>query len=71
MSGIDSAKLHAARDERDLVLANDNVKNSIGRVARNKDRLLFGKSCDLPTAVDGRKECFGIEFAAFLGRYHG
>jgi len=25
------------------------IKNSIGRVALNKDRLLFGKSCDLPT----------------------
>jgi hypothetical protein len=47
------------------------VKNSIGRVALNKDRLLFGKRCDLPTAVDGRKECLGIEFAAFLGRNYG
>src|SRR5438094_7535329 len=44
------------------------IKNSIGRVALNKDRLLFGKSCDLTTAVDGRKECLGIEFTKFLGR---
>ncbi|MGA8311510.1 MAG: hypothetical protein WB755_15875, partial [Terriglobales bacterium] len=47
------------------------VKNSIRRVTLNKDRLLFGKSCDLSTAVHGRKECLGIEFAEFLGRYHG
>src|ERR1700730_1065658 len=47
------------------------VKNSIGRVALNKDPLLFGKSCDLPTFADGRKECLGIEFAGFLGRYNG
>ena len=47
------------------------IKNSIGRVALRKDRLFFAKSCDLPTAVDGRKECLGIEFAEFLGRYYG
>src|SRR5208282_234877 len=47
------------------------IKNSIGRVALNKDRLLFGKSRDLPTAVNGRKECLGIELDEFLGRYHG
>jgi len=47
------------------------IKNSIGRVPLNKDRLLFGKRCDLPTAVDGRKEGLGIEFAEFLGRYDG
>src|SRR5882724_6869674 len=39
------------------------IKNSVGRVALNKDWLLFGKSCDRPTAVDGRKEGVGIEFA--------
>ena len=39
-----------------------------GRVALSKDRLLFGKGYDFPTAVEGRKECLGIEFAAFLGR---
>src|ERR1700674_820671 len=37
------------------------IKNSIGRVALSKDRLLFGKSFDLSTAVDGRKEGLGIE----------
>jgi hypothetical protein len=37
------------------------IKNSIGRVALSKDRLLFGKGFDLPTTVDGRKECLGIE----------
>jgi hypothetical protein len=47
------------------------IKNSIGRVALNKDRLLLGKSFDLPTAVDGRKESLGIEFAEFLRRYDG
>jgi hypothetical protein len=47
------------------------IKDSIGRVALNKDRLLFGKSYDLPTAVHGRKECLGIEFAEFLGRRTG
>ena len=46
------------------------IKNSIGRVALSKDRLLLEKSFDLSTAVDGRKECLGIEFADFLGRYH-
>src|ERR1035437_7581361 len=46
------------------------IKNTIGRVALSKDRLLFGKSCDLSTAVDGRKECLGIELDEFLGRYH-
>ena len=47
------------------------IENSIGRVPLNKDRLLFGKRCNLPTAVDGRKECFGIELAASLARDHG
>ena len=42
------------------------IKNIIGRVPLSKDCLLFGKSCDLPTAVDGRKKCLGVEFAAFL-----
>jgi hypothetical protein len=36
----------------------------IGRVALSKDRLLFGKSFDLSTAVEGRKECLGIELTA-------
>jgi len=45
-----------------------NIKNSIGRVALNKDGLLFAKGCDFPTAVDCRKEGLGIEFAAFLSR---
>ena len=46
------------------------VKDSIGRVALSKDRLLFWKSYDLSTAVDGRKERLGIEFDEFLGRCH-
>src|SRR5690242_7670005 len=61
--------LPALRHNGEFYLSFLYVKNSIGRVALNKDRLLFGKRCDLPTAVDGRKECLGIEFAAFLGRY--
>jgi hypothetical protein len=44
-----------------------NVKNSIGRVALSKNRLLFGERCDASAVVDGRKKCLGIEFAAFLG----
>src|ERR1700737_5641781 len=36
------------------------IKNSIGRIALNEDRLLLGKSCDLPAAVDGRKECLDL-----------
>jgi hypothetical protein len=47
-----------------------NVKNSISRVALNKDQVLFGKDCDCPAAVNGRKECLGIKFAAFLSRCH-
>jgi hypothetical protein len=47
------------------------VKNSIGRVALSKDRLRFSKSFGLSAAVDGRKECLGIELAEFLGRCHG
>ena len=47
------------------------LKNSIGRITLNEDRLFFGKRCDLPPTVDGRKECLGIEFATFLGRYLG
>jgi hypothetical protein len=47
------------------------IKNSIGRVALNKDRLRLGKSYDPPTTIDGRKECLGIELDEFLGRYHG
>jgi hypothetical protein len=46
------------------------IKNSIGRVALSKDRLLFGKSLDLSTAVDGRKEYLGIELAEFFGCCH-
>src|ERR1700687_4391777 len=47
------------------------IKNSVRRIALNKDRLLLGKSSDLSTAVDGRKECLRIEFAEFLRRNHG
>jgi hypothetical protein len=47
------------------------IENSIARIALNKNRLLLAKGCDLPTAaVDGGKECFGIEFDEFLGRCH-
>ncbi len=47
------------------------IKNSIGRIALNKDRLLFGNGYDFPTAVEGRKECLGVEFAELLGRRTG
>jgi hypothetical protein len=47
------------------------IKNRVGRIALGIDRLLLGKSFDLSTAVDGGKERLGIEFADFLGSYHG
>jgi hypothetical protein len=56
------------RHDGEFYLSFLDIKNSIGRVALNKDRLLLAKSCDLPTAVEGRKECLRIEFADFLGR---
>jgi hypothetical protein len=46
------------------------IKNSIGRVALSKDRLLFGKIFDLSPAVDGREECLSVELDEFLGRCH-
>ena len=46
--------LPALRHNGEFYLSFLYVKNSIGRVALNKDRLLFGKSCDLPTAVGRR-----------------
>ena len=46
------------------------IKNSVGGVALNEDRLLLRKSSDLSTAVDGRKECIRIEFAEFLRLHH-
>src|SRR6202790_389623 len=46
------------------------IKNSIGGVALSKDRLLLGKSFDLSTAVDRRKECLSVEFDESLGRCH-
>jgi hypothetical protein len=36
-----------------------------------KDHLFSGKSLDLSTAVDSRKESLGGERAALLGRCHG
>ena len=44
-------------------------KDSIRRVALRNDRLLFWKGGDSCTAVNGRKECLGIEVAACLGRF--
>jgi hypothetical protein len=61
----------ALRHDRESYLPGLNIKTGIGRVALNKDPLLFGEIRDLPPAVDGRKESLGIEFAAFLGRCHG
>src|SRR2546425_9334006 len=48
-----------------------NIKNSIGRIALNEDRLLLRECCDPPATVDGGKECLGIEFATFLWCYLG
>jgi hypothetical protein len=36
----------------------------------SKYRLLFGKSFDLSTAVDGRKECLGVKLDKFLGCFN-
>src|ERR1700687_2380203 len=54
----------------ELYLAFLNIKNRIGRVALNKDRLIFGKSCYCPAVLDGRKEGLGIESCASLNRLH-
>jgi hypothetical protein len=35
----------------------------------SKDDAPLGKRFDLSTAIDGRKECLGIEFDGLLGRY--
>ena len=63
--------LPGLRNDGEFYLSLLYIKNRIARVALSKDRLLFGKSCDLPTAVHGRKECLGIEFAEFLGYHSG
>jgi hypothetical protein len=62
--------LPGLRHNRESHLSFPYIKNGIGGVALSKDRLFFGKSFDLSTAVDGRKECLGVEFE-FLGGYHG
>ncbi|MGA8342000.1 MAG: hypothetical protein WB781_08690, partial [Candidatus Sulfotelmatobacter sp.] len=71
VQNADCGFLPGLRHNGELYLSCLYIKNSIGRVALNKDYLLFGKGCDFPTAVDGRKEGLGIEFAAFLGRRTG
>src|ERR1700720_4005307 len=48
-----------------------NIKNSIGRIPLNKDRLFCAKRRDLPSAVEGRKKRLGIEFSECLGLYRG
>jgi hypothetical protein len=62
--------LPALRHNCESYLSFPYIKNSVGRVALNKDRLLFGKGCDLPTAVDGRKERLGIELTEVPGHSH-
>jgi len=71
VQNADCGFLPALRHNGELHFSCLYIKNSIGRVALNKDRLLFGKGYDFPTAVEGRKECLGIEFDAFLGRRTG
>jgi hypothetical protein len=44
------------------------VKNRIGRIALNKDCLLFGDVGYCPAPVDGRKEGLEVELATLLGR---
>jgi hypothetical protein len=47
--------LSVLRHNREFYLSFLYIENSIGRAALSKDRLFFGKSCDLSAAVDGRK----------------
>src|SRR5581483_5215190 len=63
--------LPALRHNGEFYLSFLYIKNSIGRVALNKDRLLFGKSCDLPAAIHRREKCLGTKFAQLLGCHHG
>jgi hypothetical protein len=71
VKNADGGFLPALRYDRESYLPGLNIENSVGRVTLDKDRLLFCESHDLPSAVDGRKEFLGIEFAAFLGRCYG
>src|ERR1700693_5127406 len=52
--------LSVLRHNREFYLSVLDIKNSIRCVALRKDRLFFGKSYDLSTAVDGRKVCLGV-----------
>ena len=65
------ASLADLRYNGEFYLSLLDIKNGIGQVALSKDRLLLGEDFDPSTAVDGRKECLGIELDEFLGRYHG
>src|ERR1700686_4018039 len=63
--------LPALRHDGESYLSFLYVKNGIGQVTLNKDRLFLTKRCDFSPAIDGRKKCLGIEFAEFLSRHHG
>jgi aspartate ammonia-lyase len=51
----DGGFLPALRHDRESYLPGLNIKHGIGRVALNKDPLLFGEIRDLPPAVDASR----------------
>jgi hypothetical protein len=61
--------LSALGHDGEFYLSRLDVKNGIGWITLNKDRLLLDESCDLSAAIDGRKESLDIEFSALLGSY--
>ena len=62
--------LPGLRHNGELYLSSLYIKNSVGRVALNKDLLSLEKRSDLPTAVNHREKCLGIKLAEIVGRYH-
>ena len=70
VQNADCGFLPDLRHNREFYLSFLYIKNSIGRIALGKDRLLFGETFDLSTAVDGREEYLGIKLAESLGRCH-
>src|SRR4030095_8509107 len=56
VQNADSGFLPTLRHDGESYFPFLNIKNSIGRVALDKDRLLLWENHDPPSAVDGRKE---------------
>jgi hypothetical protein len=63
--------LPGLRHNRESHLSFLYVENGIGRVALGKNCPPLWNSFDLSTAVDGPKECLGVELDGLLGRRHG